>query len=518
MTTFTMTDNKLVQIICSEDDAVRNLSLDEICQDAPLQTLLDHCDALDLFWRNTDNLYHRVRALFFLFSIHRFHLPTRFDESHSGNIPFSAFQHLLERRFVEAIDELLDCQENSGACDGLSSALAKSYHELAFQTLADQVRKSVRTVRGNQWMFRTGHPFDHPLRIRPELLKKDVQDVSYPMLKETTAVRMDFTHSAWSDIFFLGMDFPNGAKVINASVNLGLMGRDEKPSPPIECFLRVIDQPMLKLTSTDLNASAEIHTIAEVFDFAKDYLGLLKAAVIAAGIVPPGMEGSGQSIESLLRRLVGPGLGLEIVSKVNNIPKGSRLAVSTNLLGSLISVCMRATGQVSDLTGGMKETDRRIIAARAILGEWIGGSGGGWQDSGGVWPGIKLICGSAATETDPEFGISRGRLLPTHTVFTEQEISPKTRQALQDSLVLVHGGMAQNVGPILEMVTEKYLLRSPIEWEARQEAIEILDEITRGLVEGDIKAIGAATHRNFFGPLQKIIPWCTNLFTNSMVK
>ena len=75
-----------------------------------------------------------------------------------------------------------------------------------------------------------------------------------------------------------------------------------------------------------------------------------------------------------------------------------------------------------------------------------------------------------------------------------------------------------SVGPILEMVTEKYLLRSPVEWEARQEAIEILDEITRGLVEGDIKAIGAATHRNFFGPLQKIIPWCTNLFTNSMVK
>ena len=157
-----------------------------------------------------------------------------------------------------------------------------------------------------------------------------------------------------------------------------------------------------------------------MFDFAKDYLGLLKAAVIAAGIVPPGMEGSGQSIESLLRRLIGPGLGLEIVSKVNNIPKGSRLAVSTNLLGSLISVCMRATGQVSELTGGMQETDRRIVAARAILGEWIGGSGGGWQDSGGVWPGIKLICGSPAGEDDPEFGVSRGRLLPTHTVFSER--------------------------------------------------------------------------------------------------
>ncbi len=43
---------------------------------------------------------------------------------------------------------------------------------------------------------------------------------------------------------------------------------------------------------------------------------------------------------------------------------------------------------------------------------------------------------------------------------------------IRDSFVLVHGGMAQNVGPILEMVTEKYLLRSEAEWKARQEAIE----------------------------------------------
>ncbi len=509
--------NTLVEIITSEDDAIRNRSLDSVCEGASLEELLAHCAALDLFWRQTDNLYHRVRALFFLFSIHRFQLPPHFGPDFTGNIPFSAYQHLLERRFTEAIDELLVAQVDNGPCDGLSSALASGYHELGFQTLADQVRKSVRTVRGNQWMFRTGHPADHPLRFREELLQKQDGAASFPMLKETTAVRMDFTHSAWSDIFFLGMDFPAGAKVINASVNLGVMGRDDQPQPPIECYLRVIDQPVLKLTSTDLNASAEIHTIAEVFDFAKDYLGLLKAALIAAGIVPPGMEGCGKDIKSLLEPLVGPGLGLEIVSKVNDIPKGSRLAVSTNLLGSLISICMRATGQVSALTGGLEESDRRIIAARAILGEWIGGSGGGWQDSGGVWPGIKLICGSESSEGDPEFGVSRGRLLPQHEVFSEDEVSPATRKALQDSLVLVHGGMAQNVGPILEMVTEKYLLRSPVEWEARKEAIEILDEITQGLKEGDIRAVGKATHRNFFGPLQKIIPWCTNLFTNSLV-
>ena len=37
----------------------------------------------------------------------------------------------------------------------------------------------------------------------------------YPILHECTPVRMDLTHSAWSDIFFLGMDFPEGARVLN---------------------------------------------------------------------------------------------------------------------------------------------------------------------------------------------------------------------------------------------------------------------------------------------------------------
>lgn len=511
-------NNRLVEIIVAEDDAIRNQSLEGVCRNANMDELLEHAGALDQFWRQTTNLYHQVRALFFLAAIHRLLLPPTISRVEDGQIPFGSYQHLLGRRFVESIDSLLDEQQQQGPSDAISSALAQAYHELAFQTLADQVRKSVRTVRGNQWMFRTGHPSDHPLRLRKELLNRPDHCPVFPILSETTAVRMDFSHSGWSDIFFLGMDFPSGARVINASINLGVMGRDESPSPPIECYFRVIDKPVLRLVSIDLKASADIKTIAEVFDFAADYLGLLKAAVIAAGLVPPGMEGCGQGIEMLLDRLVGAGKGLEIVSKVNDIPKGSRLAVSTNLLGSLISLCMRATGQVSSLEGALNESDRRIIAARAILGEWIGGSGGGWQDSGGVWPGIKLIRGAEASEGDPEYGVSRGRLLPQHSIYSEEQISAETRQKLQDSLVLVHGGMAQNVGPILEMVTEKYLLRSPQEWAARQEAIDILDEIAEALQRGDIKAVGAATDRNFAGPLQKIIPWCTNLFTNSLIE
>ncbi len=133
---------------------------------------------------------------------------------------------------------------------------------------------------------------------------------------------------------------------------------------------------------------------------------------------------------------------------------------------------MRATGQAAFVgQASCRKTNAGWSLARAILGEWIGGSGGGWQDCGGVWPGIKLIEGVLAGEGDPESGVSRGRLMPQHKVFGRDEIPNSARQNLQDSLVLVHGGMAQNVGPILEMVTEKYLLRSEAEWKARQQAL-----------------------------------------------
>jgi len=506
----------LLQIITSQDPAVRNQSIEDFCQQASLSDLLAAAAELDDFVRHSDNLYERVRALLFLYALHRFHLPLKPGLQPRGLIPFKGYAHLLDRRFEEAIDLFLAAQREGGASDALSSALAAAYHRLGFQTLADQVRRSVRSVRGNQWMFRMGHPLDQPLRLRRELLEP-LPDGTYPILRECTPVRMDLTHCGWSDIFFLGMDFPEGAKVLNVSIDLGVHGRDAAARPPVEAYLRVIDEPLLRLSSVDLGASADISNLAEVFDFAKDYLGLLKAAVIAAGVVPPGIEGSGQELADLLARMLGPGRGLEVVSSVNHIPKGSRLAVSTTLLAALISVCMRATGQADSLEGPLREAERRLVLARALLGEWLSGSGGGWQDSGGLWPGMKLIEGALAGEEDPEFGISRGRLMPSHRILEEQDAAPATRQALQQSLVLVHGGMAQNVGPILEMVTEKYLLRSPTEWQARAEMMSILHEILGALRRGDVPAIGAATTRNFTQPIQAIIPWASNLYTETLI-
>jgi hypothetical protein len=529
----------LIEIITSQTPEVRNRSLDAFCRSASLDELLSECASLDQFRRNSDNLYETVRALFFLSAIYRFHLPSKPGLPSGGLIPFDGYDNLLKRRFEEAIDIFLAAPPG----DGVASALAEAYRRLGFQTLANQVRRSVRSVRGNQWMFRIGHPADHPLRVRRDLYEgvgscglevlgdRDAPQPQnpktssphsplFPILHESTPVRMDLSHSGWSDIFFLGMDFPEGARVLNISVDLSVRGQGETsaPRPPIESFFRVIDQPILRLVSVDLGATAEISNLAEVFDFAKDYLGLLKAAVIAAGIVPSGVEGAGQPLADLLARLIRPGYGIELVSQVNGIPKGSRLAVSTNLLASLIAVCMRATGQTRSLTGQLAEDERRVVAARAILGEWLGGSGGGWQDSGGVWPGMKLIQGVEAGPDDPEFGVSRGRLLPNHTILSPDEVSPETRQRLQESLVLVHGGMAQDVGPILEMVTEKYLLRAEAEWQGRQEAIRLFDQIVAQIKAGDVQALGASTERNFRGPIQTIIPWASNLYTETLIE
>ena len=156
-----------------------------------------------------------------------------------------------------------------------------------------------------------------------------------------------------------------------------------------------------------------------------------------------------------------------------------------------------------------------MVVARAILGEWLGGSGGGWQDSGGIFPGVKLIEGVPAGPDDPEHGVSRGRLLPKHTLLDAGGDAFAGR--LARSLVLVHGGMAQNVGPILNMVTEKYLLRGREEWEARQEALQIFEGIVAAVRSADVRELGRLTTRNWDGPLKRIIPWVTNRFTEAII-
>ena len=206
------------------------------------------------------------------------------------------------------------------------------------------------------------------------------------------------------------MDYPEAARVVNCSVDLAVHQsadgeKQREPTPPIECRLRLTttNPGTILLRSIDLNASVVLTHVSQIFDFGADYLGLLKAGLVASGIVPPGLEercvknGQDMPMEVLLSNMLPPSqkhlkVGLELTTFVKNIPKGSRLAVSTNLLGSIISVSMRATNQTASIEGPLLEEERRLVAARAILGEWLGGSGGGWQDSGGGKSEVIFSC------------------------------------------------------------------------------------------------------------------------------
>ncbi|MVN23162.1 UTP--glucose-1-phosphate uridylyltransferase [Mucilaginibacter arboris] len=509
--------NVFIETITSADVSKRNRSFFEISRQLPSKELLQLLRELDGFRKTTPSLYDKVRAIQFLYAGFRFFLSESKEISQTGKIPYNGFEDLLARRFEQAITVFLAELDKNGPNATLFSALAESYHQLSFQTLANQVRKSVRSSKGNQWMFRVGHQEEHPIHIHPALLQRSENSLFYPVLHENTSVRMDLTHSGWSDIFFLGMDYPEGARVVNLSIDLGVFGRDAAINPPLHTYFRVIPEPVLRLTSIDLNVTKDVTDLADLFNFGNDYLSLIKAGVIASGLIPPSFEGTNQSLPEILTRIVAPGMGVELVTRVNDIPKGSRFAVSTNLLGSIISLLMRATGQTKNLEGGLEESERRLVASRAILGEWIGGSGGGWQDSGGVWPGIKAIQGTFAQEGDPEFGISRGTLLPRHRVLQGEEAHPEAAERIMKSLVLMHGGMASNVGPILEMVSEKYLLRGEKEWNARQQTNRIYDQILNAIKTGDIKSLGASTASNWEGPIKTIIPWASTFFTEQII-
>ena len=89
----------LTGIITATDPAVRNTSLDSFCAEASLETLLRECEGLEAFRRSSENLYERVRALFFLAAIHRYHLPLKLTSPGRSAIPYAGYEHLLNRRF-----------------------------------------------------------------------------------------------------------------------------------------------------------------------------------------------------------------------------------------------------------------------------------------------------------------------------------------------------------------------------------------------------------------------------------
>ena len=507
--------NEAVRTIVSDNPAVRNRSAESLFRGRSRDEIIRSVRALDEFRRGSDNLYHRARASLLVFAALRIRLLNDPALPGGGRLPRGAVRRLRTADWEGAIRILSPLLARRPAAPA-ASALAEAHYRLAFDSLLRQVKLSIGRSAGNEWLFSAAALADYPLRLRPECLARGRPAGDFPVGIDLCPVRIDPCHSGWSDIFFLAMDYPEGARVVNLSVDIAA-GEKRRPRPPIECLSRVIPKPLIRLVSRDLGAAAEVRRLPDLFHFEGDPLRLLKAGVIASGVVPPALDKSDVRLGDLLRRLAGPGRGIEIVTHVRDLPIGSRMAVSTALLNAVITRLMRMTGQVRELAGGLSEAERRLVLSRTILGEWLGGSGGGWQDSGGLWPGIKIFSGARAERGDAEFGSSRGRLLPRVRVIPPWKLPPDIEEKLAAGLVLVHGGMAQNVGPFLEMATEKYLLRYGKEWRARLREKGYFRRIVGALIRGDLQELGRGTSEDWEGGTKVIIPQATNAYTEELI-
>ena len=191
---------------------------------------------------------------------------------------------------------------------------------------------------------------------------------------------------------------------------------------------------------------------------------------------------------------------------------------------------MRATGQTRNLTGPLDPEEAKVVVARAILGEWLGGSGGGWQDSGGIFPGIKLIQGVAADGGDPEWGVSRGRLLPAHRLLNGGRLRLRAgaRSGIAGRSVSERprpkpGPRPRRHGPERRPDPQHGHRQVPAPRPRRMarpaaKRCEIFDQILAAVTAADVRRLGSWTTQNWDGPLKRIIPWVTNAFTESIIR
>ena len=209
------------------------------------------------------------------------------------------------------------------------------------------------------------------------------------------------------------MDYPEGARVLNISVDLGVHGRDDHPIPPIETRVRVIAEPLLRLTSIDLDACKDVTDA--------------RRAVQLRQRLPRAGQGRGDRLgpgARLARRDLGeagriawlgrPALGWAWRSSARSTtsPRGRGWRSPRTCWPRDLRL-MRATGQARNLTGPLgprggpgrgRPGDPGRVAGR--IGRRLAGFGRRLPRES------RSSRGVAAVEGDPESGISRGRLLP----------------------------------------------------------------------------------------------------------
>ncbi len=184
--------------------------------------------------------------------------------------------------------------------------------------------------------------------------------------------RLD-TGGGWTDTPPYSLE--HGGCVVNTAVDLN-------GQPPIQAYLRIIKEPVVRIGSIDLGTRIEISSLDELLDYRQpdSEYGLAKAALALSGFSPETAPWpSGTRLEPMLE-LFGGGIELTTLAAV---PKGSGLGTSSIMGAVLLAVIGRAVG---------REYTERELFYEVLQLEQLLTTGGGWQDQiGGVVGGCKSI-------------------------------------------------------------------------------------------------------------------------------
>lgn len=271
------------------------------------------------------------------------------------------------------------------------------------------------------------------------------------------------TGGGWTDTPPYALE--HGGCVVNTAVNLN-------GQPPIQAYLRVIEQPVIRIGSIDLGQRIEISQLEELLDYrqATSEYGLAKAALALSGFSPHTARWP-QDV-TLQKMLTQFGGGIELTT-LAAIPKGSGLGTSSIMGAVLLAVIQRATGRML--------THNELFNAVLCLEQMLT-TGGGWQDQiGGAVGGVKIVSAQAGLVPEPQIHYLPSDLLDP--------------VANGGQTLLYYTGITRLAKNILEQVVGRYLNRNRKSMATLKQIYQVAHQTAEAISRKDMATFGALVNR-----------------------
>jgi fucokinase len=345
------------------------------------------------------------------------------------------------------------------AMPGLHSELSRQEHEW----LKSLKLSAERCPTVQAWARRAQEAAFESLERAIVASGSSERDVPHSVLRSDEIVwarapaRLD-VGGGWTDTPPYSLEW--GGCVVNAAVDLN-------GQPPIQCYVRVIDQPVIRIGSIDLGVRIEVRRFEDLLDYRKatGSFALAKAALVLSGIAPISNGSSRQ--KSLKTVLKGFGGGIELTT-LAAIPKGSGLGTSSIMGAVIVAALARVTG---------RRLSQRELFHQVLKLEQALTTGGGWQDQiGGVVDGVKLIV------AEP------GMIPDARIYFVPSDILDPRANGGQT--LLYYTGVTRLAKNILQQVVGGYLNRHRATMATLRSIHETAREAMDAFIRKDIEKLG----------------------------